>query len=76
MYSPFLRYRLISSLEIINFGNTGNPNHPDLEVLAACISKIIDFLVCWDQADNAKVVNTHEQLLISYLKNSIEAVEE
>ena len=42
-YSPFLHYRLVSSLEIIDIGKTGNPNHPELEVrvvLVACISNI------------------------------------
>ena len=40
-YSPFLHYRLVSSLEIINIGNTGNQNHPDLKVsvvLVTCFS--------------------------------------
>ena len=35
--------RLVPSLEKINIGNTGNQNHPDLEVrvvLVTCISKI------------------------------------
>ena len=41
--SPFLHYGLVSSLEIINIGNTGNQNHPDLEVrvvLVTCFSNI------------------------------------
>ena len=44
--SPFLHYWLVTSLEIINIGNTGNQNHPDLEVrvvLVTCISNI-DFM--------------------------------
>ena len=43
LYSPFLHYRLVSSLLKINIGNTGNQNHPDLEVrvvLVTCISNI------------------------------------
>ena len=42
-HSPFLHYRLVPSLEIINTGNTGNQNHPDLEVrvvLVTCFSNI------------------------------------
>ena len=42
-YSPFLHYWLVSSLEIIKIGNTGNQNHPDLEVrvvLVTCFSTI------------------------------------
>ena len=38
---PFCIYLLVSSLEIIGIGNTGNQNHPDLEVrvvLVTCIS--------------------------------------
>ena len=43
IYSPFLHYRLVSSLEKINIENAGNQNHPDLEVrvvLVTCISNI------------------------------------
>ena len=39
----FLHYRLVSSFQIIDIGNTGNQNHPDLEVrvvLVTCISNI------------------------------------
>ena len=42
-YSPFLHYRLVSSLQDINIGKTGNQNHPDLKVrvvLVTCISNI------------------------------------
>ena len=55
-YSPFLHYRLVSSLEIINIGNTGNQNNPDLEVrvvLVTCIPNI-EFLLSWKPADDAK----------------------
>ena len=41
VHSPFLHYRLVSSLQKINIGNTGNQNHPDLKVrvvLVTCIS--------------------------------------
>ena len=50
--SPFLHYWLVSSFEIINIGNTGNQNHPDLEVrvvLVTCISNI-DFLKAGNQS--------------------------
>ena len=42
-YSSILHCLLVSSLEIINIGKTGNQNHPDLEdgvVLVTCISNI------------------------------------
>ena len=40
-YSPYLHYRLVFSLERIDYGNTGNKNHPDLKVLVTCISNIV-----------------------------------
>ena len=52
VHSPFLRYRLVSSLEKINIENTGNQNHTDLEVrvvLVTCISNI-DFLKAGNQS--------------------------
>ena len=49
-YSPFLHCHLVSSLQKINIGNTGNQNHTDLKVrvltsrsgwlLVTCISNI------------------------------------
>ena len=41
--SRFLHYWLVSRLETINIGKTGNQNHPDLEVrvvLVTCIFNI------------------------------------
>ena len=44
-YLPFLHYMLVPSLQVINVGNTGNQNPPDLKgqgggVLVTCISNI------------------------------------
>ena len=58
IYSPFLHYWLVSSFQI-NIGNTGDQNHPDLEVrvvLVTCIFNI-DFFIIWKPTDNAKIVN-------------------
>ena len=41
-----MHYQLVSSVEKISIGHTGNQNHPDLEVrvvLVTCVSNI-DFL--------------------------------
>ena len=42
-YSQFLHYQLVSSLQKVNIGNTGNQNHPEFKVrvvLVTCISNI------------------------------------
>ena len=57
-----MHYRLVSSFQKINIGNTGNQNHPDSVVsvvLVTCIFNI-DFFLSWKRADNAKMLNTFQ----------------
>ena len=56
-HSPFLHYRLVSSLAIIKIGNTVNQKPPKVRVvLATCISNI-DLLYAGNQQIMQKMVN-------------------
>ena len=67
-HSPFSHYRLVSSLEIIHIGNTGNQNHPDLEVrvvLVTCFSNI-DFFPILNSNNGEYILG--EQSMLQYFK--------
>ena len=60
-HSPFLHYRLVSSLEKINIENAGNQNRPDLNLTLRSgwfwlpVFSILIF-ESWKPADNAKMM--------------------
>ena len=60
--SPFLHYQLVYSFKIINIGNTGNQNHPDLNISNTDFWKAGNQLARMIQSSNYVLSVLHRRL--------------